>query len=100
MADGFERIYEMLAILHERRQRRYAFHVDRERQMALFARGGMQAGAGVVQGGLIRVIYESAPHTLVEEFCTTPVQAAALIEAVMAREQLCRVPKPEVELNP
>lgn len=100
VADGFERIDEMLGILLETRKRRYAFHVDRDRQKVLFTRGGMQAGAGVVQGGLIRVIYESAPHTMVEEFCTTPAQAAALIEAVMAREQLCRVPRPEAELNP
>jgi hypothetical protein len=43
---------------------------------------------------LIRVAYESVPHELVEEFFTSPAQAAALIDAVMTREQLCRVPKP------
>jgi hypothetical protein len=97
MADGFGPIDQMLGILLETWEHRYAFDVDRERQLALFTRGGIQAGAGVIQGGLIRVAYESSPHEVAEEFCTTPAQAAALIDAIMAREQLCRVPKPEAE---
>src|SRR5262245_21302293 len=97
MANGFSPIDHMLGILLETWEHRYAFDVDREQQVALFTRGGMQAGAGVVEGGLIRVAYESAPHEVVEEFCTTPEQTAALIDAIMAREQLCRVPKPGAE---
>src|SRR5262245_36517988 len=95
MADGFGPLDQMLGILLETWEHRYAFDVDRERQLALFTRGGMQAGAGVVEGGLIRVAYQSALYEVAEEFCTTPAQAAALIDAVMAREQLCRVSKPD-----
>jgi hypothetical protein len=95
MANGFGPIDHMLGMLLETWEQHYAFEVNREQQLALFTRGGMQAGAGVVEGGLIRVAYESAPHEVVEEFCTTPEQAAALIDTVMAREQLCRVAKPE-----
>ena len=96
MGNDFGPIDRMLGVLLETWDHRYAFEVDRERQLALFTRGGMQAGAGVVEGELIRVAYESAPHEVTEEFCTTPEQAAALIDAIMAREHLCRVPKPEV----
>ncbi len=78
-------------------ENRYAFEVGRERQLARFTRGGLQAAAGVVAGGVIRVAYESAPHEVAEEFCTTPEQAAALIDAITARERLCRVPKPEAD---
>jgi hypothetical protein len=94
MTDDFGPIDQMLGLLLETWEHRYAFEVDRERQLASFTRGGMQAVAGVVEGGLIRVAYESAPHEAVEEFYTTPEQAAALIDAVMAREKLCRVPMP------
>jgi hypothetical protein len=86
MMDGFGPIDEMLGILLETWDHRYAFDVDRERQLALFTRGGMQAGAGVVQGGLIRVAYESAPHEVVEEFCTSPAQAAALLSVAQRTE--------------
>jgi hypothetical protein len=95
MADDFGPIDQMLGILLETWEHRYAFDVNREQQLALFTRGGMQAGAGLVEGGLIRVAYESALHEVTEEFCTTPAQAAALFEAILAREQLCRVPKPD-----
>src|SRR5262245_42267024 len=97
MADDFGPVDQMLGVLLETWEHRYAFEVDRQRQLAFFTRGGMQAGAGVVEGGLIRVAYESAPHEVAEEFCTTPEQAAALINAIMARERLFRVPKPEAE---
>ena len=97
MVGGFGPIDRMLGILLETWEHRYAFEVDRKRQLAFFTRGGMQAGAGVIEGGVIRVAYELAPHEVAEEFCTTPEQAAALIDVVLAREQLCRVPKPEAE---
>jgi len=97
LADGFSAIDEVLGILVQRREHHYAFDVDRERQQALFTRASMQARVSLAQGGRIRVAYESAPHELVEELCTSPAQAAALIIAVMARERLCRVPKPDAE---
>lgn len=97
MTEGFGPIDQMLGILLETWQHRYTFDVDRERQLVLFMRGGMQASAGQLQGGLIRVTYEWALHELAEEFCTTPAQAAALINAVMARKQLCRIPKLKIE---
>jgi hypothetical protein len=93
MRSNFGPLDEMLGVLLETWDHRYAFEMDRERRAVLFTRGAMQAGAGEVSGGLIRVAYESAPHEVVEEFCT-PEQAAELVDRVMAREQLCRVPKP------
>jgi hypothetical protein len=71
MAESFGPIDQMLSILLETWEHRYAFDVDRERQVALFTCGGMQAVAGMVEGGLIRVAYESALHEVAEEFCTT-----------------------------
>jgi len=41
---------------------------------------------------LVLVSYEWAPGEVEYEFCT-PDQAAALIDAVMARKELCRLPK-------
>jgi hypothetical protein len=84
----------MLALLADTCDHPYASEIDREERVVLFSRGGMQARAGEVEGGLIRVIYESAPHHLADEFCT-PEQAAVLIVAIMGRQQLCRVPKPD-----
>ncbi|MBV9125705.1 MAG: hypothetical protein JO112_20340 [Planctomycetes bacterium] len=93
MHSRFGPLDQMLGILLETWNRRYNFEMDRDRRVALFTGGGMQAGAGEIEGGLIRVAYESAPHEIVEEFCS-PEQAAALIDAIMARKQLCRIPKP------
>ena len=93
VADNFGPIDEMLRLLLETKEHRFV--VDREGHRALFTRGGMQAVASEVKSRLIRVTYESAPHEVVEEFCTTPEQAAVLINAVMARKQLCRVPRPD-----
>lgn len=85
----------LLEILGETSERRYAFKVHRRKQGAIFTRGGMQAAAAVIPAGRIRVVYEAALHEPVEEICTTPEQAAAMIEAIMARKHLGRVPRPE-----
>jgi hypothetical protein len=92
-ASSFGPLDEVLGLLLETWEHRYAFEFDRERRAILFSRGAMIASAGAVEGGVIRVAYESAPHEVVEELCT-PQQAATLIEAVMSRERLSRVPKP------
>lgn len=96
MLDRLGPIDQMVEILLQRRDHRYALSVDHERRVVSFTRGGMQAWAEVAEDGLIRVDYESAPHEVAEEFCSTPGQGASLVEAVMAREHLCRVPKPEL----
>lgn len=94
MASSFGPLDEVIGLLLETWDHRYHFEFDREQRVITFDRGGMIAGAGEVADGLIRVAYESAPHEVAEEFCT-PAQAAMLIDAVMARQQLCRVPKPD-----
>jgi hypothetical protein len=94
MATGFGPLDEVMGQLLETWDHRYTFEFDREQRVITFSRGDMIAGAGEVAGGLIRVAYESAPGEVVEEFCT-PTQAAALVDGVMGRERLCRVPKPD-----
>ncbi len=85
---------QLLGQLLETWEQRYSFEFDRQQRLILFTRGDMQVGAGEVGGGLIRVAYDSAPEVVTEEFCT-PKEAAELIEAILFREQLCKVPKPE-----
>jgi hypothetical protein len=87
---AFGRLDEMIGILIESWNHQYTFEIDRDRRFARFSRGGMQASAAEVADGLIHVTYESAPHEMVEEFCTV-ADAAALVQAVMARETLSRV---------
>jgi hypothetical protein len=82
---------QMLGMLPPRR--RYVFEVDHRGRAVSFHRGGMHAVARQVKGGMIRIVYEWAMHEPVQELCT-PEQAAALIDAVMMRERLCRVPRP------
>jgi hypothetical protein len=91
MTASFGPLDEMLGLLLETWGHRYAFEMDRERRVAFFTRGGMQARAVEADGGLIRVAYESAPHEVAEELCT-PEKAAVLLDAIMARKHLCRVP--------
>ena len=94
--DGFGPIDEMLGILLERWEHRYAFHVDREQQLgAVHPRrhaGGSRGCPGRAYPRRVRI----GPARGLRNH-DTPAQAAALIEAVMARKQLCRVSKPEAE---
>jgi hypothetical protein len=93
MSSNFGPLDQMLLLLLETQDHPYASEMDGERRVVLFRRSGMQARACEAKGWLIRVAYESAPHELVEEYCT-PEEAAALVDALMARQTLCRVPKP------
>ena len=99
MANAFGPLDEVMGVLLESWGQRYRFEFDRVQRVITFDRGDMIAGAGEVADGLIRVAYESAPGEVVEEFCT-PSQAAALIEAVMARTALCRVASPATKVRP
>src|SRR5262249_22848298 len=83
---------EVLGQLLETWERRYAFKFNREQRVIIFSRGNMMAHARELPDGLILVSYDSAPGQIESEFCT-PDQAAALIEAVMARNALCLLPK-------
>jgi hypothetical protein len=97
MAAVFGPLDEMLPQLLETCNRRYDFQFDREKRAIIFARGDMIAQAvepiGPGEGqGLIVVSYRWGTGETEHEFCT-PGQAADLIDAVMARKDLCRLPK-------
>jgi hypothetical protein len=77
---GFGPLDQMLGLLLETWDERYAFKVDWERRAVLFTRAAMQAAAREVERGLVRVAYESASHEVAEEFCT-PETAASLTES-------------------
>jgi len=92
MATVFGPLDEMLCHLLETWNRRYAFEFNREQRVITFSCGDMIAH--VVEHGdrLVIASYEWALGEVEHEFCT-PDQAAALIDAVMARKELCRLPK-------
>jgi hypothetical protein len=68
----------------------HQYRVSRDGAAAFFQRGGMQAEAHEVEGGLVEISYEHAPHEITRERCT-PSDAARLIEAVFRRDRLRQV---------
>ena len=69
---------------------RYQCKVTHSGAIVIFQRGGMQATASDIGGGLIEVVYEHALHEVTRERCT-PKQAADLLRQVFQRENLCKL---------
>lgn len=92
MPSVFGPLDEMLGQMLESSDHRYHFEFNREQRVIAFSRGDMVARAVEQPNGLIIVSYEAASGEVESEFCT-PDQAAALIDAVMARKELCLLPK-------
>jgi hypothetical protein len=98
MGPDFGLLDEVLGELLETWEHRYQFRFDRVNREIIFRRGDMFASAvepvgGPGEGqGLVVVSYEWGPGETEYEFCT-PAQAVALIDAVMSREDLSRLPK-------
>ena len=92
MADLTGPLYDMLCELLETCNQRYNFEFDRKQRVITFNGSGMTAIADEHGDNLVVVSYECGPGDMEAEFCT-PGQAAALIEAVMSRKELCRLPK-------
>jgi hypothetical protein len=92
MTTAFGPLDEVMVQLLENWDHRYAIEHNREQRVIAFRRGDMIAHVTEHGGNLTVVSYESAPGKVEYEFCT-PTQAAALIDAVMARTELCLLPK-------
>jgi hypothetical protein len=92
MPSVFGPLDEVLGQLLETWDHRYAFEFDREQRVITFRRGDMVACADEHGHDLVVVSYEWGQGEVEAEFCT-PDQAAALIDAVMARKELCRLPR-------
>lgn len=82
----------MIGCLLETWAHRYTFECDRERRIARFTRDEMRAQVDELPTGMLRVTYQSAPDQDASELCA-PTEAAALVEAVLFRQHLGRVPK-------
>jgi hypothetical protein len=93
MSTTFGPLDELIGCLLETWGQRYAFECDREHRVALLTRDEMQARVDELPTGMLRVTYQHAPNQDASELCT-PTEAAALVEAVLFRQHLCRVPKP------
>lgn len=93
MSAPFGPLDELIGCLLETWGQRYAFKCDRERRVAHFTREEMQAQVDELPTGMLRVTYQHAPNQDTSEICT-PTEAAGLVEAVLFRQHLCRVPKP------
>jgi hypothetical protein len=93
MSTTFGPLDKLIGCLLETWGQRYTFKCDRERRVAHFTRGEMQAQVDELPAGMLRVTYQHAPNQDASEICT-PTEAAALVEAVLFRQQLCRVPMP------
>jgi hypothetical protein len=91
MSATFGPLDHMVGCLLETWGHRYAFECDRERRIATFTRAEMQARVDELPTGKLLVTYQHAPNETATEFCT-PSEAAMLVEAVLFRQHLCRVP--------
>ena len=96
MSATFGPLDELIGHLLETWGQRYAFECDRERRIARFTRDEMQARVEELPTGKLLVTYLHAPNESAMEFCT-PKEAAILVEAVLFRQHLCRVPKPALD---
>ena len=96
MSPTFGPLDELIGRLLETWGQRYAFECDRERRVARFTRDEMQARVDELPTGKLLVTYQHAPDETATEFCT-PNEAAVLVEAVLCRQHLCRVPKPMLD---
>jgi hypothetical protein len=92
MAELIGPLDDMLCELLETYNQRYDFEFDRKKRVIKFYGSGMIAIADEHGDNLVVVSYERGRGDMESEFCT-PGQAAALIEAVMSRKELCRLPK-------
>jgi hypothetical protein len=97
MSAVFGPLDELMGCLLETWENRYDFRCDREKRCASFDRGGMQVQVDELPTGQLRVIYEHALHETTTELCT-PAEAGALVEAILFRDKLCRVPLPSGEV--
>ena len=94
MSTAFGPLDELMGRLLETWEQRYDFEFDRKKRVASFSRDGMQVQVDELPSGELSVVYEHALHETTTEVCG-PEEAASLIEAILSRQNLCRVPMPK-----